>query len=122
MSATAGTSPMARPQRRPRTTPIRIALISLAAAACASCATTPTADDAPPAPQTTTVTPFLLFHNGVADEAMRFYIDTFADARIVNIDYYGAGERQRVNVRVCSERPDQLVKLLCREHRIKVDR
>lgn len=39
------------------------------------------------------VTPFLMFQDGRAEEAMRFYVATFGDGRIVRIERYGAGEQ-----------------------------
>ena len=39
----------------------------------------------------TTVTPFLMFQNGDAEEAMNFYVSQFADASIIDIVRYGAG-------------------------------
>jgi predicted 3-demethylubiquinone-9 3-methyltransferase (glyoxalase superfamily) len=37
------------------------------------------------------VNPFLMFE-GQAEEAMRFYVETFADAEIVSLEHHGEGE------------------------------
>ncbi len=38
------------------------------------------------------VTPFLMFQNGDAEEAMNFYISLIEDSAITNIARYGANE------------------------------
>ncbi|MGH8516770.1 MAG: VOC family protein [Panacagrimonas sp.] len=38
------------------------------------------------------LTPFLMFQKGVAEEAMRFYVSLFEGATIQRLDRFGAGE------------------------------
>lgn len=38
-----------------------------------------------------TVTPFLMFQNGDAEAAMKFYVSQFADGSIIEVVRYGAG-------------------------------
>lgn len=38
------------------------------------------------------VTPFLMFQNADAEEAMNFYLSIFEDSKIINIKRYGANE------------------------------
>jgi predicted 3-demethylubiquinone-9 3-methyltransferase (glyoxalase superfamily) len=42
------------------------------------------------------VSTFLMFE-GVAEEAMNFYVSLFSDAEVIRIERYGAGERGREN-------------------------
>ncbi len=38
------------------------------------------------------VTPFLMFQDGRAEEALRFYVDVFDGAEILQLDHFAAGE------------------------------
>ncbi|MCK3776237.1 VOC family protein [Ensifer sesbaniae] len=39
------------------------------------------------------VTPFLMFQDGVAEQAMAFYISLFPNAEVLEIEHYGPGEQ-----------------------------
>jgi predicted 3-demethylubiquinone-9 3-methyltransferase (glyoxalase superfamily) len=54
------------------------------------CASTPAVESA--ADHGPAAMPFLLFQGGKAEEAMRFYVDTLPNSRIIEIDRYAAGE------------------------------
>lgn len=54
------------------------------------CTSTPAVESA--ADHAPAATPFLLFQGGKAEEAMRFYVDTLPNSRIIEIDRYAAGE------------------------------
>jgi predicted 3-demethylubiquinone-9 3-methyltransferase (glyoxalase superfamily) len=54
------------------------------------CSSTPAVESA--ADHAPAATPFLLFQGGKAEEAMRFYVNTLPNSRIVEIDRYEAGE------------------------------
>lgn len=54
------------------------------------CVSTPAVESA--ADHGSSATPFLLFQDGKAEDAMRFYVDTFPNSRIIEIDRYAAGE------------------------------
>jgi len=63
----------------------------------AGCALPPRAEESGAAPSTApdrspAVTPFLMFQDGRADEAMRFYAKLFPHSSIVALDLYGANE------------------------------
>jgi predicted 3-demethylubiquinone-9 3-methyltransferase (glyoxalase superfamily) len=40
-----------------------------------------------------TVQPFLMFQQGEAEQAMRFYVSLFADGVVLELERWGAGER-----------------------------
>lgn len=64
--------------------------ILLAIVVLGGCASTPQASPGEaPSPRAMT---FLLFQDGRAEEAMRFYVDTLPGSRIVEIDRYGTDE------------------------------
>ncbi|MEI2296501.1 VOC family protein [Ensifer sp. MJa1] len=41
----------------------------------------------------TSVTPFLMFQNGVAELAMAFYVSLFPNAEVLEVERYGPGEQ-----------------------------
>lgn len=42
-----------------------------------------------------TVTPFLMFQDGRAEEATRWYVEVFRDGRVISAERWGAGEPGR---------------------------
>ncbi len=69
----------------------------------------------------TTITPFLMFQDGRAEEAMRFYVGLFPDSEINVTKRYGAGEAgaegsiMEGHFTVCSQR------IMCTDSISKVD-
>ena len=59
---------------------------------------------------TSTITPFLIFQDGSAEEAMRFYASLFDDAQIEQITRYGPGgdgpegSVEQASFRLCGQR------------------
>ncbi len=67
--------------------------ITLPVLACASLLTACQSMQATEEPSTPPrVAPFLLFQDGRAEEAMRFYASTFPDAEVLFVDRYAPGE------------------------------
>lgn len=67
-------------------------MIVLAAfVAAAGCSAQRTADPPPIAPAVTTVTPFLMFQDGRAAEAMSLYVGLLPNSRIIRLERYGPG-------------------------------
>lgn len=81
----AGLSAAPYTRRMKRTAAAGMALAALLAAGCQTTQTTTERDDAP----TKRVTPFLMFQDGRAEEAINRYVEVFGDAGVVFIERYG---------------------------------